>query len=446
LFGPRLARTIILLFERSCKYRMKKMSFVLTLTVLAALLLAACGGGGAAEGTPVPGTDLTEAVPGLETPAPDLGTDLTPTVGGGLGTDLTPTVAGTVELGTTPEVATTPETTATPEAGTGTGANMFVLLSDLIKMQVAGQDGAALGSIAGVVVSRPIPTTGGDTGGELETTGTPEAGMTPEATATLSADTGSDTMDDTAAMSGPFVAYLIINKSAGSTGTGDTGGTDTTATPEATDAMTTATPDAGSGDTGGTGDTTGTGAEVLVPWAAVSTDMAQSGTTAPTELTLTIDAEALANAPTFSSAMDTSVAQAGWDTSINTYWTGLGLTIPVTGAGEVSSIVLRSPFQEMSLVDDAGTSFGAVTDYVVDLNTGEIVYAVLTGAETNEGKFFLVPFSHLTWGGTGQAAGGLNSMTFSGTDTVLSGAPSYTSVEEIDLTNLSEIESYWMTQ
>jgi sporulation protein YlmC with PRC-barrel domain len=430
---------------------MKKMSFVLTLTVLSAMLLAACGGGGTSS-TVTPGVGTT-TMPTLGT-----GGDLTPTVGSELGT---PTMAGTMETTPSVEATTGTETVATlgstetPQAGTGMGTGQFALLSNLLKMQVNGKDGSALGSIAGVVVNRPIPNTGADSSMATETpsadgtmaTATPDAsgGSMETATPTTDAGSGSTGSDSTTMMQGPMVTYLLLNKSGASSGN-NSGTMDATATPAATtDALATTTPAA---DTG----SSAMGSEVLVPWSAVSTGAgSSSGSTTPMQaLTLSIDSSALANAPAFSSAMDSSVAQSGWDSSITQYWSSQGLQIPATGASSPmtgKSIVMRTPMQSMSVVDSSGQTFGQVADYVVDLTTGAIKYAVLSqGSGASESTYYLVPFTNLDWSGSTTSAGGLNAITLNAASSAFSGAPSITSLDNIDFSNLSQIDSYWMSQ
>jgi sporulation protein YlmC with PRC-barrel domain len=138
-------------------------------------------------------------------------------------------------------------------------------------------------------------------------------------------------------------------------------------------------------------------------------------------LVLNIDADVVAAAPTLSDLTTDIIRVPGWDAQLTQYWGQYGVgpvedvIVPETGQEDETIIgarqtheivLLRDEVFVMDLADESGMTIGQIDDFVVDLNTGELIYAVLTGQGTLDGQMFLVPFSHLNWQGHQPAGDG----------------------------------------
>ncbi len=425
---------------------MKKKSFVLSLVVIGALLLAACGGAanngngngimptsefgdglGTTPGAGDTGGELVDETPTVELGDSDVDTTPTADAGAGEEVDSTPTVdtgaGGSGSMDTTPTTEAGTGTDSTPQAGVGNEMSNFVLLSDLLQVSVNSADGQQVGSVDGIVINRPIAETSSTSGSDTGTTGS---------TAMAAGDA-------------PSIDYVLVSVDAGTgsdtsgAGTG-TGSTDATATPAA----------GGSDSTGSVG-TGMTGDAVAVPWEAFRT---QTGETAAGSsdmgsqfnvLVLDMDSMALAGAPRFS---DESTLAEGWDSDAQAYWSGQGLSIPATGAADAQGepVVIHDTLSNMSVTSDDGQRFGQVTDFVVNLTTGELAYAVISGSDAGAGSFYAVPVTHFQWSGDA-AMGGLGEFSASFPQTAFDSAPSFTSLDELDMNGdwNSEIDTYWQS-
>ena len=415
---------------------MKKKYFILSIVVISAMLLAACGGAtnnADGNGTPDAGAGNTGGIMptselGTTPGAGDTGTgtlDGTPTVGLGEeagSTDATPTVdagaggAGTTD--TTPTAGAGAGTVNTPTADVGAGAGTgdvsstsnFALLSDLLQVSVNSADGQQVGSVDGVVINRPIAEAGGTSGS-----------------------------DAIASVEVPSIDYVLVNVTGGAES--DTSGSGAGSTD--------ATPTAEAGTVAGAGQD---GNVVAIPFEAFRTQTgeAAAGTDTGTQanaLVIDMDAAALAGAPAFS---DESTLAQGWDTEAQAYWSGQGLSIPATGpaAAVGEPVVIRDSVGTMNVMSQDGQSFGQVTDFVVNLTTGELAYAILSGTGTSTGSFYAVPVSNLNWtSGTGASMDGAGEFSANFPQTAFEGAPSFTSVDEMDFSAdwNNEIDTYWQS-
>jgi len=368
-------------------------------------------------------------------------------------------------------------------------------------MGVQAQDGTQLGTVQGVVIDRPTESTSGSSGtGTSTMTETPAAGsdMSLTETPTVGSDmsfTGTPTVSasgsgsgtgTTSTMTGPRVSYVVIDRS--STGS-STGGS-------ATGTMT-ETPTAGSSG----GSTSAAGNEVLVPWQAFTvsgaggTSGGSSGTTTETPaaggasddatatpmfggstgssdetptpesssgggatggagttsesgtLVLNVSTSVLSSAPAFDSSAFTGTISS----DISQYWAGQNLSIPATGTTveNTSPVLITSPMSSITLMDQSGSSFGQVTDMLVETQTGFVSYAVLSGASSFAGKTYVVPASAISWQSGEGTATGPGQAQLNVPSTAFDQAPSIDSIDELDLSTPtwnSEINSYWATQ
>jgi sporulation protein YlmC with PRC-barrel domain len=124
-------------------------------------------------------------------------------------------------------------------------------------------------------------------------------------------------------------------------------------------------------------------------------------------LVLNVDADVVATAPTFNQITTGGVRMPGWDAQLIQHWSQYGVGEPVdeegipgTGVAPVQTgeiVLVSEQMQVFDLTDAAGQTIGQIEDFVVDLRTGELVYAVLTGQGQLEGRMYLMPFNHLTW-------------------------------------------------
>jgi sporulation protein YlmC with PRC-barrel domain len=469
---------------------MKKMSLTLSIVVLAAMLLAACAGGASNQNNQgTPGADVTMqstqagAIPGTgsdltSTPAAGTGTETglgtgtatttaggigtetgtaTTTAGGtGLATDTATSTAGGTGIGTETATSTAGGTgsvpgTSTPSANVPvTGAqHQFVLLSDVLKMNVNDNSGTQVGTVTGVVMNRPMSTasnTSSSTSGASAGTATPTVGIgkgtltTPTTSAGTSGSTGS-TMAETG--NNPRVAYVIVqtNNAGGSTSNSGTGSS-------ATSTSGTATPTTGTSSSA-SGSSSANAGEVLVPWEAFDFSNASASTGSVSALTLnsSVDASALASAPAFD---QTAVTGSAWDTGVTSYWSGKGLSIPATGAetSMMEPVIVRGNLGSVNVVDASGKTVAQVRDLVIDATTGEVMYAIVGGGSLpSSSSLYVVPVDHLTWNaGQGQGANTLGDFNLKFDASQFNNAPTINSVSDLDFSSASwnsQYDTYW---
>jgi hypothetical protein len=165
-------------------------------------------------------------------------------------------------------------------------------------------------------------------------------------------------------------------------------------------------------------------------------------------LTLSVDASALASAPAF----DASAFSGSVGSDVAQYWSGKGVSIPATGGTAVStsSVLIQGSLSGLNVVDSSGQQLGQVQDFVVNTQTGELVYAVLTGGSTFGSKYYVVPVKVMTWQNNGQSSSsGGNSMgqlQTTAPSSAFSSAPSVNAVSDLDFSTSgwnSSVDSYW---
>jgi sporulation protein YlmC with PRC-barrel domain len=477
---------------------MKKFSLIFTFLLVGALVLTACAGDGADQnqnGVNTPGagdgaglitpeaTTPVEEAPGGEleaTEAPDLGAD-------------DPAATPAVDL------------TATPAAGTGstgdgqipsTGASeTYVLLSDLMGMQVQDMNGEQIGAVEGVLVDRSMGAAGA---GGIHTSSTGVGVTTTEGTTDMSGNSASGstvTQEEINNANNDANSGATTGQDAGNAGAGTTGDSDATGTTGAANdgaandgANTTSSSlvdtavnpivryvvislqntagseaagsEAAGSDAAGSeaaGTTTGTGGnQVLVPWMALAHPSATANATSETDaasqqdvLVLMIDATILTDAPRF----DGQASSVGPD--VAQYWGDPTLGIPATGAegsgtnGEMDetsaslTVIGSDSLNDVRINGSDNQELGQVRDFIVDRMTGELRYAVLGGGTAFTGNLYVVPFRSLTWNTTdGESMGAFQ---MNNTGDAFSSAPSVASEDAMQMDDawLDDVNTYW---
>jgi sporulation protein YlmC with PRC-barrel domain len=433
---------------------MKKMSVVLSVLVLGAMLLAACGGstGGQSQTTPGAGTEAVGTPSGSLTTQPTTGTEAATTPSA--------EATGTLEAAGTPTTAagTGAEATQTPTTAGGTGqipqtgaGEQFVLLSTLLKANVQSKDGQQIGKVNGVLIDQFASTAGANvTTTEATPTTAANTGTTP--TATVAAGNNSGMTGGMANRENPRISYVIVDV----TGSGNAASGPVLAPFEAFDVS--GSSSVGTTSNSGSMDTTPTKAvsntENTTPAAATPTVAAggtsntTGGTTAMSgevTLVLTVDAASLSGAPKFDEAAFKGMV--GED--VSSYWSGKVTGFPAMGAvgAGTNAVAIRGQIGSLNVTGADDKVLGQVRDFVVDTQTGELVYAVLGGGSAFGSNMYVVPLSVMTWtAGKGQGAN-LGTFNTSVAADKFSSAPSITSVDEIhsDAAWFDTVNSYWNT-
>lgn len=430
---------------------MKKMSVVLSLLVLGAMLLAACGGSTGEQSQTTPGVG-TQAV---GTPS---GGSLPTTAATGTEAATTPSAeaTGTLEAAGTPTTGAEVTQTPTTAGGTGqipqTGAGeQFVLLSSILKANVQSKDGQQIGKVNGVLLDRATGMAGA-AGTTTEATPTTGANTSTTPTATVAAgNNNSGTTGAQANRENPRISYVIVDV----TGGGNAASGPVLAPFEAFDVSGSS---MGTTSNSGSMDTTPTKAvsntENTTPAAATPT-VAAGGTSNTTggaaamsgevTLVLTVDTEALSGAPKF----DETAFKGMVGEDVSSYWSGKVTGFPAMGAvgAGTNAVVIRGQIGSLNVTGADDKVLGQVRDFVVDAQTGELVYAVLGGGSAFGSNLYVVPLSVMTWTeGRGQGAE-LGTFTTSVTADKFTSAPSITSVDEIhsDAAWFDTVNSYWNT-
>ena len=241
---------------------------------------------------------------------------------------------------------TTPEgqTAVTPQALSGPN-NQFVRLSDVTSMVVNTTDTGALGTVTGVILGRPVPATSPAADGSSEN---------PNAV--------SDSVK------APEIEYVVVNNLANAT--------------------------------------TNPSESVLVPWAAFDFSQFAMNNNGQPGIALTLDMRraAFLDAPAFNmdQLMANTTSSQPWDSLYTSYWSGLGVNIPMTGANGMATpsdssnaVLVQDQFGSFALTGADNQQIGTIDDFLVNINTGVLSYALVTSDLTN--NQYLVPINNLQW-------------------------------------------------
>jgi sporulation protein YlmC with PRC-barrel domain len=439
---------------------MKKVSVVFSILLTASLLLAACGGGTDVEGTP--GVIDT----------PDTGLLLTPTTD--LGVVNTPTAMATEPVATQPAVATATTDAAVVATSTPDEVVVDVdmskspdRLSALLDYEVRSTNGLVIGEVEGVLVNRNKIVTEDvvDNSTGAAATNTPDAAAA--ATSTPAAGTGTAVAG---VMGGAQITYLVVElNSAFNVVGGETGGAlVATNTP---DAAAPAAPGATQTVSGLAGDPAlalGAGDEILVPLSAfeplmagVMPGLADADDDDPA-LVLTVDDATLASLPVFDrDSLDFMVET--WDEEFQAFWSGQNVTIPVTGevedtAAGFETVLLTDNFAGINVVNTNDDDLGEVEDFILDPATGEFHYAILaTGGFLGIGeKWIAVPMQLVYWiidddvveDPSEREVDEVGEILINVPEEAFESAPAFDNFNEVDTTLenwASDIEAFWQT-
>ncbi len=168
-------------------------------------------------------------------------------------------------------------------------------------------------------------------------------------------------------------------------------------------------------------------------------------------LPLNVAAADVSAAPHFATASLPAMSGANWDSAISQYWSGKGVQIPQTGGNTGSSssttgatastFMIKNPIVGYTVNGSDNKSVGTVVDFLVNVQTGQIMYAVMSAAGLPAGQLFAVPVNGFTWQVAGGAVTGLpTNLTASN----FSGAPSVTALSGFAHGSWqSDVSSFW---
>lgn len=375
---------------------MKKISVLVSLFVLSALILSACGANnGNNLGTP--GTELT---PGMTTPDDGVIVEETPTIDDGMGL-ATETMAAPVEPTATVGVDET-----TPEAEvpvTGDQQCVYNRLDNLLDYDVFDSANNQIGDVEGVLIQRDVAAVvdedeleDNDAGDMTDTT--PEAGDAMDVTATPATGTGDagDAGAATASGAAPRVQYVIVDLEEND---------DDVLVPLAAFDLTAAAGNAADDMTDGDTADDATTADATAYPATEDEDALTEDATQDMDavvdcgLMLTIDGAILTNAPVYDAdALDLNAP--GWDEEFSAYWTGQNLSIPATGAALGGTpALIDDEMSDVPVRNYNGDDLGEAEDFVFDAETGDLTYAIMaSGGFLGLGeRHFAVPVDRLQW-------------------------------------------------
>lgn len=382
--------------------------YILPIILMAGLLLAACSGN-TSSNTPTSAPAATTAATSAASPttaatsAATMATTGTPaatsaaTSAATMATTGTPAATAATTATTAATPAATTATTGTPAAtqassnssnGSTASASQYISLTALLKGQVAGKDSTQVGQVSGILVQHPaVPAAGG---------ATPTPAPTPSSQSNFT------------------VRYVLVKASGTATGSSTTGDT------------------------------------VVVPWQAFNFASATAGAATATSYTLTVDSAAFNAAPrtTLQAIGGTDTA---WASAADPYWTGKGLSIPMTGSVSTnpgnSLFLVTSDNDALKIADQAKAELGATSDILIDAATGQIAFFQFNGGSTLGNKTFVVPASLVTWtpGNSPVAVNNQGEFTLNFPNSVLSNFPSINLTNGLDANTLNQLMQFWQS-
>lgn len=194
---------------------------------------------------------------------------------------------------------------------------------------------------------------------------------------------------------------------------------------------------------GSTGDT------VVTPWQAF--DFSSASLTA-TSYTLTVDSAAFNSAPR-TTLQDVSGSSSAWASAVDPFWTGKGLSIPMTGTSSAmtnpgnSLFLVTSDNDALKIADQAKTELGATSDVLVDAATGQIAFFQFNGGSALGNKTFVVPASLVSWtpGSSPLAVNNEGEFTLNFPNSVFSTFPSINLTNGLDQNTLNQLLQFWQS-
>lgn len=315
------------------------------------------GTGTATNGTPSAANATSTVSSGNIGATANAGAGTATASSGGVGTTVpTPVTTGTAAAGTSSSGSGT-STGSTGSTGTSGTPGAFtqgqlIKLSDVLKSSVSGSNQAALGRVDGLLIERPVLPGEGQP--------TPEAG---QATATPVPTTGAPQQ--------VYVRYILVNVAAANAN----GQTGSAATPQG-------------------------GNQVVIPWQAVTGASSAQGAQA---LIVNATASDLAAAP-HTTLLDIASGSVTWMNPVASYWGSHGVAIPTTGqssntsGAQAKTSLLFIPRERggIDIVDATDTAVGQVGDFLIDGQSGEVMYVVFNLPTANN-QTIAIPMRNLTW-------------------------------------------------
>ncbi len=339
---------------------------------------------GAGTQTPIPGVGTPTPVSGDYNPATPTGTSGTSGSGGAAIATAAPTTVVPTKAASGAANPTVVPTTA--PIGT-TSQMQFLKLTDMLKWKVNTSSGTPVGQVNGLMIERPV---------------LPEAA---EETAVPGAASPTAVPPSVTGPQGIFVRYLLVN-AAGTSSAAESGGN-----------------------------------QVLVPWQALAIDpaTAASGTVA-----LNSAVTDLSKAPHFS-LVDLATGSTDWSSTVNTYWADLGITIPSAAGQPTDMVLIPSDYRGINITDAKDAAVGLVDDFLVDPNTGEVLYAIFDAGSAFNNRVYVLPLKNLVWNnGIGTMSGDLK---FNFPTETLNTAPFFNNLKQVvvDLAFIKALNQFWQS-
>jgi hypothetical protein len=419
---------------------MKKSIVSISLLLIVALAISACSAATSAAPTTTTGAGVSTS-PVTTTGA---GTPAASQTG-----SATQSTTGTTPAGGVPTIAATSEAT-TGATSQGTSA------ATTASTTAATSAPTIVVTTAATAAATSAATTAATGAATMSTTGTPAAAMT---SIPVTGATGTPF----AGISGNFVRLSILLQS--NLDTGSQSGKITgvvIAQPNLSNGSSTATPAANQSvpyvryvvvDMSGTASSTpaaGTnGNEMLLPWQMFAFNPVTTSSDGKVSQTFTLKGSAASRAsvPQTSLPNTTGVLSQDWDAQLSQYWASQGFSVPVTGNSgqQDTEVLLRQTVNGANIVDPQNQALGQVSDFLIDANTGQFVYAVFNGGSLFGNRYFVIPVRNLIFQLSSASASGLGNIQLNVPSTALNAAPFINNLGQVplDQNTLQQLNNYW---